>query len=902
MRILVFGGLECLEGNPGLHEGHEWIRCVTDPPSQPFHLRYDLVDDTLEAILGRLPGGWQPDLILLWYPENQAFPRGLDRAPAPVVGVHANWNLALLRLAPVLPVFDHLLVDEHGVEVIRAAGFDRVSHWPMCGHDPSLMRRLPDAEPVWDITMIGNLNHAVQRERAHWVERLARLGRRWRVLIQGGIYGEEYVRIVNQSRITFNRSIRGEMNMRAYEAAACGSLLFYEEENPEIGHYFEDRAHCVLYNDDNLESLVEHYLAHDDERQAIIERAADRVEEFSLPRQLLRLLDRLPKLGLVGTRPERDPWAGVSAVERNQRLARQAFFAITPRSLEYADELLAEAIRWAPEDAGLYADQAVVQAYLAERQGIDQQTARRHALEALEHGQRAAALAPQSAIAHLNLGELLKHCNQPALAQQVIWNAISLIDEDRADDPDPGALVYPAAFRDEFRVNLETAYREHIDDPAGYRRARNRLLLWRAGMAMGELSEGTENRDVAARAYGVSALARPDLGRPQAPLAGLLLAAGDARGAVHQLDEAFATDPLLVKAWPVYADALIQLGEYEKAATSLHDRLDMIAVMPGYQALDSPLRQRLALVERQPSAAAGPTRESIVAAARYRFDDPLRDIAAEYADYAGASIDDVLAQVEQYRSAPRDEARERGDDCYADTHEFVLWLMAGQARLPHLWERTRIALSVALENSLQTYLDYGAGLGRDCLVFARHGIAVTHADIPGEETRFAEWRYRQRGLDVRMVDVRDLPPERWQAISCYDVLEHLDDPVAALIALAAHLEPGGALFLAVDLFNPKAVGHLEKNCLYAPLYHDILQELGLELRQGGHPIIGAVNAELRIYERTRPAADDVAADLALAREIAYPLARERMERIAEMAQRESAMLDASRQPPAITVV
>ena len=71
--------------------------------------------------------------------------------------------------------------------------------------------------------MIGNLSATVQRERAPWLARVARLADRCRVRIAGGVYGEEYTRLMNATRITFNRSIRGEMNMRCYEAAACGS-------------------------------------------------------------------------------------------------------------------------------------------------------------------------------------------------------------------------------------------------------------------------------------------------------------------------------------------------------------------------------------------------------------------------------------------------------------------------------------------------------------------------------------------------------------------------------------------------------------------------------------------------------------------------------------------------------
>ena len=66
---------------------------------------------------------------------------------------------------------------------------------------------------VYDVTIVGNLNHEVQRERSRWLARIAQLSDRYNVRILGGIYGEEYTRVLNQSKITFNRSIRGEMNI-----------------------------------------------------------------------------------------------------------------------------------------------------------------------------------------------------------------------------------------------------------------------------------------------------------------------------------------------------------------------------------------------------------------------------------------------------------------------------------------------------------------------------------------------------------------------------------------------------------------------------------------------------------------------------------------------------------------
>ena len=56
--------------------------------------------------------------------------------------------------------------------------------------------------------------------------------------------------------------------MRAFEAAAAGALLFQEAGNRELPGFFADRCECVYYRDEDLEELLEHYLAHEDERRA----------------------------------------------------------------------------------------------------------------------------------------------------------------------------------------------------------------------------------------------------------------------------------------------------------------------------------------------------------------------------------------------------------------------------------------------------------------------------------------------------------------------------------------------------------------------------------------------------------------------------------------------------------
>lgn len=68
-----------------------------------------------------------------------------------------------------------------------------------------------------------------------------------------------------------------------------------------------------------------------------------------------------------------------------------------------------------------------------------------------------------------------------------------------------------------------------------------------------------------------------------------------------------------------------------------------------------------------------------------------------------------------------------------------------------------------------------------------------------EPSAWAAARAAERGHDVRVgtLDDVDLGSASVQVVTCCDVLEHLDDPVAALRRIAALLEPGGLLFATV---------------------------------------------------------------------------------------------------------
>jgi len=246
-----------------------------------------------------LPADWRPDFIVLYLPYT-TIPRSLWSAPVPVIGLAPDWNLLWHYYRRQLHTCDLVLTDTAGVETLRKEGLDHARSANLFGLERSCLLStdyclLCTSSRDIDILFIGNLNPAVQRQRLPWLGRLAQLSERHRVVIQQGVFGDSYRELMGRAKIVFNRSIRGEVNKRTFEAPAAGALLFQEVENREIGEYFRDRDECVLYSDENLEELLDYYLEHEEERRAIAEAGRVRVQEYTFEKlweKHLELIER----------------------------------------------------------------------------------------------------------------------------------------------------------------------------------------------------------------------------------------------------------------------------------------------------------------------------------------------------------------------------------------------------------------------------------------------------------------------------------------------------------------------------------------------------------------------------------------------------------------------------------
>jgi SAM-dependent methyltransferase len=106
-------------------------------------------------------------------------------------------------------------------------------------------------------------------------------------------------------------------------------------------------------------------------------------------------------------------------------------------------------------------------------------------------------------------------------------------------------------------------------------------------------------------------------------------------------------------------------------------------------------------------------------------------------------------------------------------------------------------------------LDAGCGSGRNMVEFARHGI-VTGVELSDTSVRLA----RERGVgQVVEGSVLEMPFEAdsFDLATSLDVIEHLEDDLAALRELRRVVAPGGALLVTVPAYQWLWSGHDEVN-------------------------------------------------------------------------------------------
>ena len=164
--------------------------------------------------------------------------------------------------------------------------------------------------------------------------------------------------------------------------------------------------------------------------------------------------------------------------------------------------------------------------------------------------------------------------------------------------------------------------------------------------------------------------------------------------------------------------------------------------------------------------------------------------------------------------APQVERFYDGTDLFID--ELMWWHTLNEDDTPLAYVA---AMKFAAAHGVKSILDFGSGVGSGGLLFVQNGFDVTLADISSVMLDFCAWRFEQRALSARFIDLKKgrLPQQSFDFITAMDVFEHLTEPILTVDVLADALKPGGYIFgrFASEI-DPERPMHIVQD--FAPVF------------------------------------------------------------------------------------
>lgn len=293
MKILI-GPILRDEGELGRFEEH--------PDIKPFYLPRNQLEDefgllkpdiTFEELYHQLTIDFKPDVFIWWEVTIHKIPPGIEKCPCFSIGVAGDWYLGFSILLSYSRAFDVILGDRYLIHLLKKAGVENCEYWPRFALNPERFKILDNVKRIYDVTFIGSLDESIHPRRMQLLQHINTLKNKYNILISDEIYGDEYVQALNQSKIVFNYSVCGVMNLRAYQAPACGALLFIEDTNKEIEHYLKPSQSCIVYNEGNLVKKIKKLLTFDEVREEAALKGNSEIQNFTYEAKFSKLIQSL---------------------------------------------------------------------------------------------------------------------------------------------------------------------------------------------------------------------------------------------------------------------------------------------------------------------------------------------------------------------------------------------------------------------------------------------------------------------------------------------------------------------------------------------------------------------------------------------------------------------------------
>lgn len=205
------------------------------------------------------------DLLLVVDPFLRN-PEALRAAPCPVAGYLIDVHQQLSMRLSYARYFDHVFVAQPDY----LPHFERLphasAHWLPLGCDVDV-HYSPSQCRIHDVGFVGKLGYSGSERRAvlEYV-----LGQFETNDVTRFYHPREMGAVYSRSKVVFNKSINGDVNMRLFEALAAGALLVTDRIANGLDCIGQDGVHFVTYTSaEDAVDKISFYLSHDADRKAI---------------------------------------------------------------------------------------------------------------------------------------------------------------------------------------------------------------------------------------------------------------------------------------------------------------------------------------------------------------------------------------------------------------------------------------------------------------------------------------------------------------------------------------------------------------------------------------------------------------------------------------------------------
>jgi len=268
--LLVYGDEPGTTGyylKNALSKNHHVITCgpnIKTGRSQDIKTTRKIID--IESLIKKIKPKYRPNLILQVDSPFLLYLSNLQKVNCKTAFFWTDYTIKFPILRHYAKCFNYIFIPSKTfIPILERAGLKNI--FPLqFGIDSKIHQDFRVRRTI-DVGFVGHVSTIHNPKRSFYLEYLKQ---NVPLTIKTDIYEQELAMFYSKCKIVFNLSVLPGINMRTFEALACGALLVQNASCSEINDYFTNGKDFVSYRScKQAANLIKYYLAHPKEAEMI---------------------------------------------------------------------------------------------------------------------------------------------------------------------------------------------------------------------------------------------------------------------------------------------------------------------------------------------------------------------------------------------------------------------------------------------------------------------------------------------------------------------------------------------------------------------------------------------------------------------------------------------------------